>query len=266
MCVQTGMPASAHAANTGSQYRRRSWTEGSPSAAGFSEKVTARAPFAAQRSTSATARSASQSGRMTSGIRRPGTAPHHSSIIQSLYARTHARPSSRSDASVNSCPQKRGNAGKHSDASMPARSRSRTRSARVGSTRAGGPRSAPGSRSDRACPTRGRTGDRRARRATSASSRSASTILPSSSTARGHSSCHFAGSRLVQTSRRLDHVVVDRDHPGGSVAPVVFDGSLMLLLAVRAGRPRNSTAFVVRIVARAPRARAARRSCSRSSM
>ena len=54
MCVQTGMPASAQAANTGSQYRRRSCTDGSPSAAGFSEKVTARAPFAAQRSTSAT--------------------------------------------------------------------------------------------------------------------------------------------------------------------------------------------------------------------
>ena len=95
---------------------RRSCTDGSPSAAGFSEKVTARAPFAAHRSTSATARSASQSGRMTSGIRRPGTAPHHSSIIQSLYARTHARPRSRSVASVNSCPQKRGNAGKHSEA------------------------------------------------------------------------------------------------------------------------------------------------------
>ena len=47
---------------------------------------------------------------------------------------------------------------------------------------------------------RDRTAARRARRAASACCSKRQTILPSSSTGRGHSSCHFAGRRLVQTS------------------------------------------------------------------
>ena len=43
------------------------------------------------------------------------------------------------------------------------------------------------------------------------------TILPSSSTARGHSSCHFAGQPAGPHVGRLDHVVVDRDHRGREV-------------------------------------------------
>ena len=47
------------------------------------------------------------SGSATSGMYRPGALPHHSSIIQSLYAWRHTNPNSRSLASMNSCPQKR---------------------------------------------------------------------------------------------------------------------------------------------------------------
>ena len=57
---------------------------GRPSGAGFSEKVTARAPLAAQRSISRRAPAGSHSGIRIIGMNRPGAAPHHSSIIQSL--------------------------------------------------------------------------------------------------------------------------------------------------------------------------------------
>ena len=83
--------------------------------AGFSENAIAAAPSAAQRSISATASAGSRNGSRISGIRRPGTAPHHSSSIQSLYARRQASPSSWSSWSENSWPQNRGNDGKHND-------------------------------------------------------------------------------------------------------------------------------------------------------
>ncbi len=57
---------------------------GSPSGSGFSENATPRAPFSAQRSISFAAAAGSHNGMMTSGIMRPGTAAHQSSIIQSL--------------------------------------------------------------------------------------------------------------------------------------------------------------------------------------
>ena len=66
---------------------------------------------------SSTASFVSQSGNSINGMSRPGTVPLHSSSVQSLYARMHARPSSLSECSENSCPQKRGNDGKHIDAS-----------------------------------------------------------------------------------------------------------------------------------------------------
>ncbi len=48
-------------------------------------------------------------------MRRPcASGPHHSSTIQSLYARTPRSPSSRSLASVKVCPQNRGKVGKQS--------------------------------------------------------------------------------------------------------------------------------------------------------
>ena len=100
---------------------------GSPSGAGFSEKQKAVAPFAAQRSISSAASGGSHIGISINGMYRPGALPHHSSIIQSLYAWRHTNPNSRSLASMNSCPQKRVMVGKHSDASTPARSMSSRR-------------------------------------------------------------------------------------------------------------------------------------------
>ena len=59
---------------------------------------------------------------------RPPEPPHHSSTIQSLYARMHASPRSRSAISENVCPQKRGKLdGKHIIASMPPSSMSTSR-------------------------------------------------------------------------------------------------------------------------------------------
>ena len=66
------------------------------------------APFPATRYISFAASSASHNGTMHSGINRPPLEPHHSSIIQSLYACTHNSPSSRSSASENNCPQNLG--------------------------------------------------------------------------------------------------------------------------------------------------------------
>src|SRR3954452_20732868 len=116
MCMQISVSVSAHASKNGSQYPECS--VGSPSLAGISENATACTPRAALWRTSAAASSTSHSGTMHSGISRPPESPHHSSTIQSLYARTHAQPRSRSVvASVNVCPQNRGNVGKQSEAS-----------------------------------------------------------------------------------------------------------------------------------------------------
>ena len=90
---------------------------GRPSFDGISENATAVTPRAALCRTSAAASSTSHSGTRHSGMSRPPESPHHSSTIQSLYARTHANARSLSFASANVWPQKRGNVGKHSDAS-----------------------------------------------------------------------------------------------------------------------------------------------------
>ncbi len=60
-------------------------------------------------------------------MNRPGAEPHHSSIIQSLYAWTQSRASSRSFASWNTWPQNRGKDGKHSEESTPSTSMSASR-------------------------------------------------------------------------------------------------------------------------------------------
>ena len=69
----------------------------------------------------------SHSGIRQSGISRPPLSPHHSSTIQSLYARTQARATSLSCASAKVCPQKRGKVGKQSEASTWLRSMSASR-------------------------------------------------------------------------------------------------------------------------------------------
>ena len=81
-CMQTTVPSSAQAVQKGSQWSLCS--DGQPSFSGFSEKVTAWQPFAATRRTSAAASSGSQMTGMDSGMNRPGSAPHHSSMCQSL--------------------------------------------------------------------------------------------------------------------------------------------------------------------------------------
>ena len=125
MCMHTTVFVSWHAAKNGSHSPE--WIDGSPSLGGISLKHTACTPRAALRRTSAAASCASHSGIDVSGIRRPPLSPHHSSTIQSLYASTHASASSRSFASRNVCPQKRGNVGKQSDASTQFISMSSTR-------------------------------------------------------------------------------------------------------------------------------------------
>ena len=94
MCMQTTVSVSAQAAKNGSH--AAPCTLGRPRCGGISLKHTACTPRAALRRTSAAASSASHSGTRHSGIRRPPESPHHSSTIQSLYASTHASPSSRS--------------------------------------------------------------------------------------------------------------------------------------------------------------------------
>ena len=81
-CMQTMVPSSAQAVQKGSQWSLCS--EGHPSFSGFSEKVTAWQPFLATRRTSAAASSGSQIAGIDKGMNRPGSAPHHLSICQSL--------------------------------------------------------------------------------------------------------------------------------------------------------------------------------------
>ena len=124
-CMLTTVPVSSHARKNGSHSPE--WIEGSPRLGGISQNVTARTPRSALRRISSAASSASQSGTMINGTRRPPESPHHSSTIQSLYARTQARASSRSFASRNVWPQKRGKVGKHSEASTQLTSMSSSR-------------------------------------------------------------------------------------------------------------------------------------------
>ena len=70
-CMHSGTPVSSAAANTGSHCRLCQL--GRPSGAGFSGKLTAFAPFAAQRFNSSTAAETSHSGRITSEICRSGS-------------------------------------------------------------------------------------------------------------------------------------------------------------------------------------------------
>src|SRR3954469_9655429 len=92
MCMHTTVAVSAHAWKNGSHSPL--WMLGSPSFGGISEKHTERTPRFALRRTSAAAASTSQSGINVSGMSAPPESPHHSSTIQSLYARTHAIASS----------------------------------------------------------------------------------------------------------------------------------------------------------------------------
>lgn len=113
MCIPITVPVSSHAARNGSQ--SSVWMDDSPRNGGISENATARTPRAALRLTSSAASRASHSGTIGSGMRRPcASGPHHSSTIQSLYARTPSRASSRSFASVKVWPQNRGKVGKQS--------------------------------------------------------------------------------------------------------------------------------------------------------
>ena len=81
-CMQTTVPSSAQAVQKGSQCALCS--EGQPSFSGFSEKVTAWQPFLATRRTSSAASSGSQMTGIDNGMKRPGSAPHHWSMCQSL--------------------------------------------------------------------------------------------------------------------------------------------------------------------------------------
>ncbi len=81
-CMQITVPSSEHAVQNGSQWSLCS--EGQPSLAGFSEKVTAWQPRSAIRCTSAAASSGSHSTGIESGMNRPGSAPHQPSRCQSL--------------------------------------------------------------------------------------------------------------------------------------------------------------------------------------
>src|SRR5271165_4513797 len=112
-CMQTTVPSSAHALQKGSQWSV--WIEGQPSLEGFSEKVTAWQPRPAIRWTSSAASSGSQSTGIERGMNRPGSAPHHPSTCQSLYAFTmaSASPASVAAARANSWPQNWGKEGKH---------------------------------------------------------------------------------------------------------------------------------------------------------
>src|SRR3954447_11310648 len=90
MCMHSVTLASLHALNTGSQ--KPVWIDGRPRCVGISLKQIACAPFLAMRSTSLAARSASHSGMRHNGMLKPSLSPHHSSIIQLLYASTQASP------------------------------------------------------------------------------------------------------------------------------------------------------------------------------
>src|SRR5262245_22203496 len=97
MCMHRVTPVSLHVASIGSQWPV--WMLGRLRYVGSSLKHTARTPRAATREISSTARSTSHSGMRQSGMFTPPDGAHHSSIIQSLYARTHASASSLSSAS-----------------------------------------------------------------------------------------------------------------------------------------------------------------------
>src|ERR1700689_4161589 len=84
MCMQATTPSSLQAFQKGSQWSE--CTLGQPSFEGFSEKVTAWAPFAAVGRTSAAGTSGPQMAGRASGMKRRGFEPHHSSMCQSLYA------------------------------------------------------------------------------------------------------------------------------------------------------------------------------------
>src|SRR3954464_9096954 len=109
MCMLMTVPVSLHAAKNGSQWSV--CTLSRLSRGGISLKHTARTPRAALRRTSSAASCASHNGMSVNGMSAPSESPHHSSTIQSLYATTHACASSRSFASRNVWPQKRGNVG-----------------------------------------------------------------------------------------------------------------------------------------------------------
>src|SRR3954468_1761684 len=125
MCRQTTTPSSLHACQKGFQWSV--WKLGQPSFDGFSEKVTACDPMRAVRRTSSASTCGSQIAGNEQGMNRPGCVPHHSSMCQSLYARTIARATSLSSVRPNSCPQNCGNEGKHNDPRRPFASMSLTR-------------------------------------------------------------------------------------------------------------------------------------------
>src|SRR6185369_11082271 len=120
MCIESGNPVSVAAANTGSQWPLGN--DGSPIGYGFSTKLIAFEPFAAQRSISRTARCGSHSGISVCGMKRSGYDGHHSSSIQLFHASTHASARSLSTASRNRLPPKRGNLGNSSSAHTPSSS------------------------------------------------------------------------------------------------------------------------------------------------
>ena len=128
MCMHKVTPVSLHTSNTGSQWPV--WMLGRFSRVGSSEKQNARTPRSALRRTSATASSMSQSGMRHKGRFIPPDGAHHSSTIQSLYARTHASARSLSCASKNVWPQNRGNVGNGNDPSTQFSSKSLTRASR----------------------------------------------------------------------------------------------------------------------------------------
>src|SRR3954466_1138872 len=128
MCMHNVTPVSLHTWKTGSHPPL--WIVGSFRWWGSSLKQNARTPLSALRWISAAASSASQSGIRQSGMFTPFDGAHHSSTIQSLYACTHASPSSRSGCSWNVCPQNRGNVGNGSEPSVQFFSKSTMRASR----------------------------------------------------------------------------------------------------------------------------------------
>src|SRR3954469_9356242 len=97
ICMHSVTPVSSHTCSTGSHSPL--WMVGSFRWWGSSLKQNARTPRSALRRISAAASSTSHNGMMQSGMFMPRDGPHHSSTIQSLYALTHASPSSLSSAS-----------------------------------------------------------------------------------------------------------------------------------------------------------------------
>src|ERR1035441_5296831 len=82
MCSVTTVSVSSHACQKGSQWSP--WSEGSPRAWGFMEKLTQWDPFAAVRWISAAISAGSQMGGIEQGMNRSGYEPHHASMCQSL--------------------------------------------------------------------------------------------------------------------------------------------------------------------------------------